>query len=102
MNSSNKPEMQPDIGLTLRMCALCPSPCRDAWPSVSKAPLESDLPSGLSLLAMSVLDGRIVLDDEVRASLQVKPEAELCVQVCVYHLPVMAAVRHVLGCEARN
>lgn len=97
MNSNNKREMQPDVGLTLRMCALCPSPCRDAWPALSKAPLESELPSGLALLAMAVLDGHIALDDEVRASLHVKPEAELCAQACVYHLSVVTGVRQVLG-----
>ncbi|MCL4746708.1 MAG: hypothetical protein KJZ83_15050 [Burkholderiaceae bacterium] len=100
MNS--RQDVQSDTGFTLRMCALCPSPCRAAWPADLPAPLESELPSGLALLAMAVLDGQVVFDDGLKNALHVKPGARVCVEQCVYGLDIVGAIVRVRGASVED
>jgi len=97
MNNVNSQEMQPSIRLSLRMCALCPSPCRSMWPEDLPTPLESELPSGLALLAMSVMEGYIEPDKEVQHALHFNRGALQCAKACVYTIDIVDVLQQVCG-----
>lgn len=82
----------PSVDTTLKICAYCPNPCRRAWPAALAAPLESQLPSSLALLALAVLDSRIECDDQIMQALQPAEGTKACVTACSYGLNVLGAV----------
>lgn len=81
---------------TLKICAFCPNPCRSALPTDGPAPKESRLPSAQSLLALYLVDGR-VLDDSLLDTLADRDAVKVCQDRCVYGFDVDAAIAEALG-----
>jgi len=80
----------------LRFCAFCPNPCRRAWPAAEAAQDEAITSSALSTLAMQVAEGRVELDDDVRAALMRQDMARACRPACPYGIDVPALVNGVI------
>lgn len=76
----------------LSICAFCPNPCRSAIPADMFPPLESQLPSAMSLLACYLLDGRLAEPDALREALLDRTYVKLCQERCVYGYDVDAAI----------
>ena len=96
MQTHATPDKPADPRSILEVCAFCPNPCRRAWPAELAPPLEGALPSGMSLLAVAVAEGRIEVDASVRAALVPGPGTLACIAVCSYGLDVAAALHGVV------
>ena len=68
----------------LKFCACCPAPCRSVVPEGVKLHDETGTPSSLSLIALAVMAGDLILDDSVRHALANNTAAKYCVAACTY------------------
>lgn len=75
-----------------RTCVCCPNQCRAAMSAAYPLQAESLTPSGLSLIALAVLEGQLPNDVSTRRALERTAEARACVAVCPYQFDIPAAV----------
>lgn len=76
----------------LRTCAFCPNPCRSRIPADLAGQLESQTPSALALLALTVVAGLAPAEASVRATLEDLAAARACRSACVYDFDIPALV----------
>jgi fumarate reductase (CoM/CoB) subunit B len=76
----------------LRFCACCPNPCRRAIPANHERQVESETPSALALIGLSLIDGRMEFDADVNDMLSHTEMARLCRTACPYDHDIAGAI----------
>jgi len=73
----------PPLPESLRICAVCPNPCRSAL-GAGAAPPESRLPSPTAYLCYALAEGHLPPVPEIVASLRDLDTVRVCQERCVY------------------
>jgi hypothetical protein len=76
----------------LRFCACCPNPCRRAIPAEHARQVESETPSALALIGLSLIDKRLEFDPEVNDMLSRTEMTRLCRAACPYDHDIAGAI----------
>jgi len=76
----------------LRFCACCPSPCRRAIPADHERQFESETPSALALIGLSLIDRHLDFDADVSEMLSHTDIARLCRVACPYDHDIAGAI----------
>lgn len=82
---------------TLRTCAFCPNTCRPSHPSEAALQIESQTPSAMALIALAVLDGRLVPDSGARVALQRRDAVRASREQCNFGFDIDATLDAALG-----
>lgn len=82
---------------TLRTCAFCPNTCRPSYPAEEATQIESQTPSALCLLALSLLSGQLELDSGTELALNRRAAALASRGHCSYGLNISPVLDEVLA-----
>lgn len=81
----------------LRTCAFCPNTCRPSYPAQEAVQIESQTPSALCLLALSLLSGRLERDSGTELALNRRTAALASRGHCGYGLDISPVLDEVLA-----